>query len=98
MNIRDKAKQYVPPPKINDIGIIPLDVPVYDDGEGIDIETGKTYKYSYMLFNDDEVRIPDSVISQLKEQILENPKMTAFKVSKKGLGKAARYTVVPIFE
>lgn len=97
MNIRDRAKTYVPPPKITDLPRIPLDVEIFDDGKGENPEDNKEYSYSYMIINDKEVRVPESVISQLQEQIKENESMVAFKVTKKGEGKQTRYMVVPIF-
>ena len=98
MKIRDKANNWVPPPKITDIPKIPVDAEIYDDGEGINLETDKPYTYSYMMLNDKEIRVPDSVISQLHEQLKENPKMTYFKVTKKGEGLLTKYTVIPLLE
>jgi hypothetical protein len=98
MNIRQRAEQYVPPPKINDLVRIPIDIEIYDDGEGINPESQKGYSYSYISVNDREIRVPESVISQLKEQLKENPEMAAFKVTKKGEGILSKYTVVPILK
>lgn len=96
MNIKEKAQNWVPPPKITDISRIPIEAEIFDDGEGVNPETDKPYTYSYMMLNDKEIRVPESVISQLKDQLKENPNMKAFKVTKKGEGILTRYTVVPI--
>jgi hypothetical protein len=96
MNFRERAQNYVPPPKIADIARIPIETEIYDDGEGVSPETNKGYTFSYMIINDKEVRVPESVISQLHDQMLANPNMVAFRVVKKGEGIMTKYTVIPI--
>lgn len=98
MNIKEKAEKYVAPPKINEISFIPIDTDIFDDGEGEDIETGKTYKYSYIMWNEKSVRVPESVISQLQDQLKANPSMAGFKVTTKGEGFQKKYTVLPIMQ
>ena len=45
-----------------------------------------------------EVRVPNKVLGQLKEQIKANPKMKFFSVAKSGEGLGTQYTVIPIME
>jgi len=94
--IKDMALNYVAPPKIADLKEIAVDVEMFDDGEGVNPETDKSYSYSYIIVNDKQVRVPDSVITQLQEQLKANPTMRAFKVNKKGEGIMTKYTVIPI--
>lgn len=97
MKISDAAKNWKAPPKIQDLPEIPIDVEIYDDGEGENPETGKPYKFSYIILNDRQIRVPDSVLAQLQEQIAANPGMRAFKVKHNGkLGFESRFTIVPI--
>lgn len=94
--IKDNAQNWKPKPKIADFDFIDINTVIYDDGEGVNPESDKPYTYSYIELNGFEVRIPDSVIAQLKDQLSVNPAMRGFKVSKKGEGIMTKYTVIPI--
>lgn len=97
MKLRDAAKSFVPKQTKNiaDLEIVNIDVDLYDDGTGVD-ENGKEYFYAYVLMNNEEYRVPNSVVSQLKSILSANPNLQKFKVSKAGEGLKTRYTVVPI--
>lgn len=57
---------------------------------------GETFDYHYFMDDDTEVRVPNSVLAQLKEQLKANPELAAFKVAKSGSGLNTKYTVIPL--
>ncbi len=54
------------------------------------------YTVSFFVLNDDEYRVPNSVLEQLQTMLQEKPEMTTFKVLKKGEGLNTTYQVVPL--
>lgn len=65
------------------------------EGEGKDKE-GKPFKYKYIEVNEEEYRIPDTVLKDLKAILERKPKLSKFCVTKKGEGFATEYTVIPL--
>ena len=49
-----------------------------------------------MTVGDDKYRVPTSVLSQLKEQVNNNPDLQRFRVTKTGTGMTTQYTVIPL--
>jgi len=66
---------------------ISVDIKTETRGEGDD-----SYIFHYILVNDEEYRVPPSVIKAVQELILENDIKT-FKVLKTGEGKQTKYSV-----
>ena len=64
----------------------------------------KLYKSQVVMMNkvfkheEEEYRVPKSVLKQLKEQLEVNPKLKFFKVNKTGEGMKTSYTVIPLVE
>jgi hypothetical protein len=96
-SIKDFAKDFVPKQTMNiaDLPEITVDTPILDDGKGQD-KNGKEFTYKYIIKDEIEYRVPDSVISQLKDQMEANPNLVKFKVKKTGDGMLTKYTVLPI--
>ena len=59
-------------------------------------QTNEEYTVSFLVLNNDEYRVPNSVLEQLQTLIKEKPEMTSFKVTKKGEGLNTSYQVVPL--
>lgn len=57
---------------------------------------GEDYIISFIIVDDEEYRVPNSVLEQLQTMLLEKPDMKTFKVSKKGEGLNTTYTVIPL--
>ena len=95
--LKELAKVFVPKQTKNiaDLPKCSVDCEVNNTGIGIDNE-GKEFKYSYVLLNGDEYRVPASVIGQLKDLLEENPELKSFKVKKSGEGLKTRYTIIPL--
>ncbi len=54
------------------------------------------YTVSFIVINNEEYRVPNSVLEQLQTLIKEKPGMTSFKVTKKGEGLNTTYQVIPL--
>ena len=98
-NLKEQAKNYVAKTfkTIDTIEKISVDVEIFEDGEGTN-KDGSVFKYNYFKDGEAEIRMPKSVIGQLKVQLEANPKLTHFKVSKTGSGLGTEYTVIPLLE
>ena len=59
-------------------------------------KANEDYTVSFIVIDNDEYRVPNSVLEQLQTLIEEKPDMTSFKVTKKGEGLNTSYQVVPL--
>jgi len=57
---------------------------------------GEGFSYNYIEVENEEYRVPNPVLEQLKTLIAEKPSMTKFKVTKKGEGKQTKYQVIQL--
>ena len=87
-----KIKQYA---DICDVKAIPVDTEIYTDGKGT-TTSGEEFTYSYIMDGENEVRIPKTVIAQLREHLTNNAMMKYFKVARSGSGLNTTYTVIPV--
>ena len=94
--LKTEAENYVPPTtkNITELDEVPVDIDVLEkEGEK---KNGEKFKYKYVLVKDEEYRLPNSVIGQLKEQLKNKPDMEKFKVTKTGEALKTVYTVIPL--
>lgn len=54
------------------------------------------YQVSFVVVDNEEYRVPNSVLEQLKAILEEKPELKTFKVSKKGEGLNTSYTVIQL--
>jgi len=67
-----------------------------EDREGKD-SAGKPFKYKVVVVNNEDYRVPASVISNLKVILVKKPTLTKFSVAKQGSTKDdTKYTVIPL--
>lgn len=95
-SLKEEAQNYEPKKtrNVSELPYLEVDAVIYE-GEGID-ENGKEFTYKYLKVDGEEYRVPQSVISQIKDLLDENDKLTKFKIIRKGTGRTdTRYTVVP---
>ena len=95
------AKSYEPKKtkNISELNKIPIDLQLEDDEfEGTDFDTGepKMVKQKVVTLNGEKYRVPFTVINDLQAILKQNPNLKEFNVSKKGTGKATKYTVIPL--
>ena len=93
----ETAKAFVPKQTKNiaDLSEVSVHAELKHDGKGID-NNGVEFQYSYLFLNNEEYRVPASVIGQLKDLLEENKNLVKFKVKKTGEGLKTRYTVIPL--
>ncbi len=103
--ISEYAKDYEPQQttkNIADLEKVSVDCELVDDEfELIDKVTKlpKTIKQKLIIVDQENYRVPVTVIQQLKVLIEDNPKLKNFKVKKSGTTKDdTRYQVIPLAE
>lgn len=79
---------------IADLPKVSTDLQV-EDREGTNDE-GKTFQYKVITVNNQEYRVPASVLKSLKTILEDNPNLAFFKVRKTGTGMNTEYTVIPL--
>ena len=94
--ITDEAKNYEgkETKNIADLETVKTDL-IVSDGEGKDAD-GKPFKYKFITVNNEDYRIPASVLKSLKVILASNPNLKLFKVMKVGEGLKTNYTVIPL--
>ena len=109
VNIKETAKAYVGKEfkNIAEVGKISTNIELLEgkafkkDADG-NVTEEISFEYLYFILEgteDTEVRVPASVLKQLKAQLEENPNLTFFKVSREGKTKTdTTYTVVPLLK
>lgn len=59
-------------------------------------KNGEAFSYLAIEIAGEEYRVPYSVLSSLKQILIEKPDTKAFKVRSSGMGKETTYTVIPL--
>ena len=57
---------------------------------------GEDYTISFIVVDNEEYRVPSSVVEQLKTILEAKPDLKTFKVTKKGEGMNTKYTVIQL--
>jgi len=94
--LKDEAKAFQPKTTKNiaDLERVPLDLQI-ENREGTNSE-GKEFSYKVAVFNNEDYRVPSSVLNDIKTIISAKPNATAVKVIKKGTGMNTDYTTIPL--
>ena len=94
--IKEAAQAYEPKrmKNIADLEKVRADIEFHEEEERKDRD-GEKYYVSYIVIDDEEYRVPASVLEQLKTILETKPDLKTFRVIKKGEGKGTKYTVVP---
>jgi hypothetical protein len=69
---------------------IPITEKVFKEG------TDEEFRFNVISINNEEYRVPNSVLNSLKMILDENSKLEHFKVKKEGTGLQTKYTVIPL--
>lgn len=92
--IRESAKEYVSPETKNIVELesvsTELDIKEKVVNEG---EKGE-FRYNFIVVDDEEYRVPNSVLKQLKAQLEAKEDSSSFRVTKSGEGLKTEYTVI----
>lgn len=96
VTIGESAKAYEPSQMKNvaDLEIVRVDAEIKTEKRKN--KDDEDYTVSYIKLNDEEYRVPSSVLEQLKGILEAKPTLKTFKVVKSGRGMATKYQVIPI--
>lgn len=94
--ISESAMAYEPKQtkNISELDVVRTDAEI-QDGDGID-KDNKPFYYKYILVENEEYRIPNMVLEQLKSILQAKPGLKTFKVTRSGTGMATRYQVIAL--
>jgi len=97
VSLSEFAKGYTPTTTKNISDLKEVDVALnLEDREGID-KKGNAFKYKVVVVNDEDYRVPSSVIGALKAILEKKPSLKKFSVARQGkLKEDTRYTVIPL--
>jgi len=99
MKLNEEAQAYEPKQtkNISELDKVPVDIELEDDSFDFE-ENGKTktVHQKVIVINGEKYKFPLSVLASLKEHLIENPSLKAFKVRKSGEGLKTKYTLIPL--
>lgn len=95
--IKEAAQKYEPKrmKNIADLEIVRTDFNFIENETRKD-QSDEEYIVSYFVLDNEEYRVPASVLEQLKGILNSKPELKTFKVTKKGEGKGTKYQVIPL--
>lgn len=94
--IKEEAQAYEPPKtrNISELERIPVNLQIEE--REYSKEDGTTFKVKVVVLNDEDYRVPISVLKSLKEIVKAKPELKEFRVSRTGEGFKTGYTVIPL--
>ncbi|KKN59046.1 hypothetical protein LCGC14_0546010 [marine sediment metagenome] len=94
--LKEEAEAYETPKtrNISELERIPVNLQVEE--REFTKEDGTTFTVKVVVLNDEDYRVPVSVLKNLKAMVAEKPELKEFKVSKTGEGLKTEYTVIPL--
>lgn len=96
MNLNDFAKAYEPQ-KTHNIAELPaVSTDIEISQETRQNAEGEDYNLIYTVIENEEYRIPTSVLMQLKTLLEAKPDLKQFKVARSGKGMLTKYQVIPL--
>ena len=95
-SMKEEAQAYEPPQTKNiaDLEKIPVGIEVEE--REFSKDDGTTFKIKVVNLNDEDYRVPTSVLKSLKAILEEKPDLEYFKVKKTGEGLKTEYTVITL--
>jgi len=96
MNIKEFAKEYVPTQMNNiaDLEVVRADAEIKKETRKD--QNNEDYTVMFIVVDNEEYRVPSSVVTQLKTLVESKPDLTSFKVVKTGTGMNTKYQVIPL--
>ncbi len=94
--LKEEAEAYEPTKikNISELESIPVNLQVEE--KEFTREDKTTFTVKVVVLNDEDYRVPTSVLKNLKVMVNENPDLKEFKVVKTGEGLKTEYTVIPL--
>jgi len=96
--LKSAAEKYVPPTtkNITELARVPVDIETKD--ETFTKEDGEEFTIKKISVDNEDYRVPVSVLKQLKEILKEMPNLKFFKVTSSGSGIKTTYTTIPLID
>ena len=94
--LSEEAQAYEPPKtrNISDLEIVKTDAAIED--REFTKSDGETFTMKVITVNNEDFRVPVSVLKSLKAILEEKPGLKCFKVKKSGEGMKTEYTIIPL--
>lgn len=92
-SFKETAQEYIPKQTLNivDLDKVDLSLPI-EDRIGKDLE-GKEFSYKVLVANEQEYRVPNSVLEEVKKILELKPDVKFIRAVKQGSGLNTRYSV-----
>jgi len=92
-SLKETAKEYTPKLTLNiaDLDKVDISFPM-EERTGTD-NNGKSFDYHVMIANEQEYRVPNTVLEEIQKILKLKPETKFVKVSKKGSGLNTSYSV-----
>jgi len=96
MDIKTFAKEYVPQQMKNiaDLEVVKADAEIKKETRKD--QNNEDYQVMFIVVNNEEYRVPSSVVTQLKGVVEAKPDLATFKVVRTGQGMGTKYQVIPL--
>lgn len=95
-NLKEEAQNYVAKTTKNITELEKVSVELETKEEEYTDKDGKPFSVKVISVNNEDYRVPITVLMQLKEQIASLPGLKYFRVTSHGTGMNTRYTVIPL--
>jgi len=95
-NLKQAAQDYEPAMTKNVADLEKVSVDLELTTKTFTDKEDKEFTLSVITVDDEDYRVPPSVLKSLKEMIAEKPDLKHFKVNKSGQGLQTSYTVIPL--
>jgi len=94
--LKEFAKEFTPSQMKNiaDLEVVRTDQEIKEEKR--QNKEGEEYVVKFVVVNDEEYRVPSSVIEQLKMFLESRPELKTFQVKKSGQGLNTKYQVIPL--
>jgi len=95
-SLKEEAQEYEPTQTKNiaDLEVVSVDLET-EERTGTTKE-GKPFSYKVVVIDNEEYRVPVSVLKSIKAILVEKPNLKTVKVVKQGSGLETEYTVIPL--
>ena len=96
VSIKDFARAFEPQQMKNiaDLEVVQADAEIKKETRKD--QNNEDYNVMFIVINNEEYRVPQSVVTQLKAVIEAKPDLAKFKVTKTGSGMGTKYQVISL--
>jgi len=97
-NIKECAENYIAKETKNIAELERVSVDLEIENKVVNQGESNEWNYDFVTIDEEEYKVNQTVLKQLKVQLEANPSLLFFKVSKEGEGLKTAYTVIPLLE